>query len=197
LNIIELFPQPVYQSQVKFTSEEVDFIHSVRNSTYPNVYGNVTSNDNFILNREELSSLKKQIKNHLDEYLMKVIGASGVTLEVTQSWLNFNDKNTSHHTHCHNNSIVSGVIYVSEEPSELIFFKENSYGITPKITRATKFNQDAVPMNVKQNMIVLFPSHMLHGVNVNKKDQARISLAFNSFYRGSLGDVNKLTNLEL
>jgi hypothetical protein len=34
-------------------------------------------------------------------------------------------------------------------------------------------------------------------VNVNKNDEVRISLAFNSFYRGSLGNINKLTNLEL
>ena len=197
MSIVELFPQPVYQSEVEFTSEEVGFINNARNSTYPNVYGNVTSNDNFVLNRKELSRLKKQLETHLDEYLIQVMGVGGVTLEITQSWLNFNDKNTSHHTHWHNNSIISGVVYISEEPSELIFFKENVYGIKPKVTKATKFNQDAVPMTVKQNMIVLFPSHMSHGVNVNKKEQARISLAFNSFYRGSLGDVNKLTNLEL
>lgn len=197
MNLVELFPQPLYQSEVKFTDDEVAYIHNNRNATYPNVYGNVTSNDNFVLNRNELSSLKKQIDEHLQRYLDSVIGADGVTLEVTQSWLNYNDKNTSHHTHCHDNSIVSGVVYISEEPSELIFFKEKQYGIKPNVTKMTKFNADAVPINVKRNMIVLFPSQLLHGVNVNKNDEARISLAFNSFYRGSLGNINKLTNLEL
>lgn len=197
MNIIGLFPQPLYQSDVKFSNEEIAYIESNRGNTYPNVYGNVTSNDNFVLSKKELSSLKTQIDKHLQQYVDNVIGAGGVSLEVTQSWLNYNDKNTSHHTHCHDNSIVSGVVYISREPSQLIFFKEKQYGIKPNITKMTKFNVDAVPINVKQNMIVLFPSHMLHGVNVNNSDEARISLAFNSFYRGSLGNINKLTNLEL
>jgi len=197
VNVFGLFPTPLYQSTVEFQFHELAYIQSIKTETYPNVYGNATSNDNFVLDKPELSSLKAQVNKHLQEYLINIIGAEGVTLEVTQSWINFNDKNTSHHTHCHDNSIISGVVYISKDPSQIIFFKDKSYGIKPKITKQTKFNLDHMPINVKQNMIVLFPSHMLHGVNTNKNNEARVSLAFNSFYRGSLGDVNKLTNLEL
>ena len=36
-------------------------------------------------------------------------------------------------------------------------------------------------------MIILFPSNLYHSVKINKNDYTRISLAFNTFLRGTIG----------
>ena len=119
--ILEVFPEPIYQAKVGLTEQELSYFKSARlDGDYRNTYGNSTSNDNFVLDNPDLSALRSNINEHLNNYLQYVIGASDVSLHITQSWLNFNDYATSHHTHTHVNSIVSGVIYLSPNPAPLV-----------------------------------------------------------------------------
>ena len=43
----------------------------------------------------------------------------------------------------------------------------------------------------------VFPSHLMHGVPQNQSDDARISLSFNTWGKGSVGDKVSLTYLPL
>ena len=43
----------------------------------------------------------------------------------------------------------------------------------------------------------MFPSSLNHGVDVKKGDNIRISLSFNTFYKGVLGSDTALTKLIL
>lgn len=197
MEMLEVFPEPVYKSKIDFSDEELSYFKTARGrGDYRNIYGNSTSNDSNVL--DNLPELRVSVQKHLDYYLSEIIGASGVSLRVTQSWLNFNDYNTSHHTHIHVNSIVSGVIYVTPNPPPLIMFrKQDSYPIRPLVNKITKYNNPTTVIEVQQGDIVLFPSQMPHGVDNNQTNKTRISLAFNTFYKGVLGSEKNLTHLEL
>lgn len=52
-------------------------------------------------------------------------------------------------------------------------------------------------MPVKEGMIIIFPSNLKHSVDKVKEDKTRISLSFNSFVKGSLGDKENLTEVKL
>ena len=50
---------------------------------------------------------------------------------------------------------------------------------------------------VKQGMIIIFPSSLKHSVERVMEKDTRISLSFNSFVTGSIGDKVNLTELKL
>lgn len=197
MEVLGIFPEPIYKDSIDFSEAELSFLMGVRDrGDYKNTYGNTTSNDSYILNSVE--SLKQKVQSHLDRYLETIVGAEGAKLEVTQSWMNFNDYKTSHHTHTHTNSIVSGVIYLTPNPAPfMVFRKQDSYPLRPLITKLTEYNSPFKEIPVKQNDIILFPSQIPHGVQMNNTKETRISLAFNTFYKGVLGSKQNLTHLEI
>ena len=60
--IHQLFPQPVYFSQLerKLTKEELNTINIYKEKTYKNE-GNITSYDNYVLENKTLKNLKKDL----------------------------------------------------------------------------------------------------------------------------------------
>jgi hypothetical protein len=62
--------------------------------------------------------------------------------------------------------------------------------LVPDISKSNEYNSQVKIINVQKNNILLFPSHIKHGVSQNNSDLTRISLGFNSFYRGILGASN-------
>ena len=44
-------------------------------------------------------------------------------------------------------------------------------------------------------MLVIFPSSLMHSVPPVKKDQVRVSLAFNTFIKGELGKDEQLAKV--
>jgi predicted 2-oxoglutarate/Fe(II)-dependent dioxygenase YbiX len=57
------------------------------------------------------------------------------------------------------------------------------------------YNSDTWWLGVKTYDIVLFPSNLTHSVDSVTSDETRISLAFNSFIKGVLGDKAELSEL--
>ena len=58
-------------------------------------------------------------------------------------------------------------------------------------------NSNIFNMEVKSSELVLFPSTLKHSVPVNKDENDRISLSFNTFSKGVFGDENKLNYLNV
>jgi len=50
---------------------------------------------------------------------------------------------------------------------------------------------------IKTGMLILFPSSLTHGVEIKKDNEERISLAFNTYFKGTLGSAKSLTELKL
>ena len=88
---------------------------------------NSYTKDDYILKRPALKNIKSYIEKCCDDYLEKIMSPSDpVKLEITQSWINYSNKNEYHQEHCHSNSLVSGVLYINaQEKNDSIQFLNN------------------------------------------------------------------------
>jgi predicted 2-oxoglutarate/Fe(II)-dependent dioxygenase YbiX len=59
------------------------------------------------------------------------------------------------------------------------------------------YNSKSWWLPVKTGQLILFPSSTTHSVEVKKGNNTRVSLAFNVFIKGTLGDNKDLTELFL
>jgi uncharacterized protein (TIGR02466 family) len=199
--IHSLFPTPIFFSSLEreFTPLELKFVDKNKKDTYNNT-GNITSNDNYVLNEKPFLNLKNELDLKVKEYFDKIICPSNkVKPYITQSWLNYTKKNQYHHKHQHPNSLVSGVFYINadEKLDKIKFFKEDYQPIKLEIKEYNLFNSQSWWFTVKTGDIVLFPSSLTHMVETKEGDNTRVSLAFNVFVEGKIGDNKDLTELIL
>jgi uncharacterized protein (TIGR02466 family) len=194
-----IFPTPIYISKIDrdITTKELSFIDKIKLDTYNNE-GNTTSNDNYILNNKEFKTLKEELDLRTKDYFDKIISpANNITPYITQSWLNYTEKNQYHHKHAHPNSLVSGVFYINcnEEYDKIKFFNEKYSIIKTEVKEWNMWNSESWWFPVKTGDIIMFPSSLTHMVETKEGDNTRISLAFNVFIKGTVGNNKNLTEL--
>jgi len=199
--ISSIFPTPIYISKLNrdLTIKESSFIDKTKLDVYNNE-GNKTSNDNYILNNKVFKDLKKELDLKVQDYFDKVVSpANKVTPYITQSWLNYTETNQYHHKHQHPNSLVSGVFYINcnEEFDKIKFFNDKYQTIKIEIKDWNLWNAESWWFSVKTGDVILFPSSLTHMVETKQGDNTRISLAFNVFIKGTIGNNKSLTELFL
>jgi len=166
-------------------------------------YGNYVSSDTDIIDQPDALEVKNFCQFHLDNFYKTVFGdVSKKTKKIiTQSWYNMNRKNEFHHEHTHQNSIVSGVFYVNTSPKDkikFINFKYDQINVCDTDPLPTPFNSVETDFNVSTGDLLLFPSSTYHSVPIIlEDDKIRISMAFNTFIKGTIGDYVKMTQLKL
>ena len=196
-----IFATPIYTSKLekKITLEELKFINKNKKESHGNE-GNTVSNNNYVLNEKPFKKLKLQIELRVKDYFNKVICSSNnIKPYITQSWLNYTETSQHHHKHSHPNSLVSGVLYLNADKQfdKIIFSKDVYNSIKPTCKEYNIWNADSWYVPVETGDIIMFPSSLSHMVEVKKGDNTRISLAFNVFIKGELGEASKLTKLIL
>jgi uncharacterized protein (TIGR02466 family) len=200
-NIELLFPTPVMFNTIErdYTKKELNAVKQHSKLIYNNT-GNTTSLNNYILDEPEFEDLKKICLEHVNSYIKKIYKPKyEVEGYITQSWLNWTKPNQYHHVHEHPNSFISGVLYINAHATEdKIKFHHTQYRQL-KIEPDTYdiYNSDTWWFNVKTGGIVLFPSSLTHSVETVVASDTRVSLAFNTFLKGTLGDNRQLTELKL
>ena len=200
-NINGIFPTPIYISKLnrELTPLELKFVDKNKKDFYKND-GNITSNNNYILNEKPFANIKKELDLRVQDYFEKVISpANNITPYITQSWLNYTETNQYHHKHAHPNSLVSGVFYINchEEHDKIKFFNDNYKTIKLEVKDWNMWNSESWWFSVKTGDIILFPSSLTHMVETKQGDNTRISLAFNIFIKGTVGNNKNLTELHL
>ena len=195
--ITPVFPTPIFADTIDVLNE--DDINIIKNQNWKmNVAGNLTSYNTNILNEISFSKLKNEIEKRLTLYVNDVYGTSDdISLRITQSWVNKNPILSSHHKHNHSNSIVSGVYYISDNPSALYLEKIANTPFRLSEGKSTTYNKEQIGIDCFKNMLILFPSDLHHYVKQNTSMEDRYSIAFNTFFSGSIGDSNFLNHLEL
>ena len=200
LEIHPLFATPVYISEINrnFSIKEISFINKEK-LNYVKNEGNITSKNNYILNEKPFLNLKKELDLIVADYFNKILFTKNVTPYITQSWINFTETNQFHHKHSHPNSIVSGVLYINadEKNDKIRFFKDAPEIIKMEHTEWNLFNSFSWWFPVKTGNIILFPSSLTHCVDIKQGTNTRVSLAFNTFVKGILGDNSNLNELKL
>jgi len=200
-NVFSLFPTPIYFNNLKrkLTKSELFFIEKSKLDSHKNE-GNITSNNNYILNYKAFKNLKKELDLRVKDYFNKIIcPANNITPYITQSWLNYTKTNQYHHKHAHPNSLVSGVFYINcdEQYDKIKFFNDGYKTFKPEVKDFNIWNSETWWFSVKTGDVILFPSSLTHMVEIKEGSNTRISLAFNIFIKGTIGSNKKLTELIL
>ena len=200
-----VFPTPVYivKRDTNLSPKEAKEIRKIidKEGMYNNA-GNSTSNNSYIFNGK-LKKLKQFCEEHIKTYVEQVIyPKEELDFYITQSWLNITKPGEFHHDHSHNNSLISGVFYISTEEDDKITFSDPNVKLKELIKFEQKeynlFNSTSWFFPSVTNELVLFPSWLNHKVDTNEKATTdRISLSFNTFVRGTLGIRKNLTELFL
>jgi uncharacterized protein (TIGR02466 family) len=195
-----LFPIPVYINNIdrNFTEQELQFVNDQQNNCIKNE-GNIHTEDSYVLDRKQFKNIKIFLENCCKDYLEKIIcPENNIELYITQSWLNYTKENQYHHKHLHSNSIISGVLYFNCNKDSIKFYNSNiNHTIKPLIKKYNFWNSETWTFPTKTGELFMFPSSLNHGVDVKKGDNIRISLSFNTFYKGVLGSDTALTKLIL
>ena len=200
--VMGLFPIPLMICSYPFNySKELEWIKKQeckRKNTHQSGLGNHQSTDTFILDNLELKRIKTFILTKLNIYVNQIHG-SKQKLVVTQSWLNKAGKGESHHDHVHPNSLVSGVWYpvIHEKLPPIEFSNKRSSDFRLSTEKWNTFNSATFMLPLKPGELILFPSSQPHSVPPNQSEEERISLSFNTWPKGDLGDVESLTYLPL
>ena len=199
--LIQLFPKPVLISKYhKDFSKELEYVKSLEhklNEKSQKEYAKQSTNT-FLLDEPELASIREFIEAYLKFYVHNVLECTD-ELVITQAWSNICEKGKKHHEHVHPNSIVSGVFYfqINENLPPIEFRNPNTHSFNLNIQKQNNFNSATFLLPLNSGELILFPSNLTHSVPENKADLPRISLAFNTFAKNSLGSIDTLTYLPL
>ena len=214
MDIYQIFPDPIYFSTLEreLTKGELNTINKFKIRTLINKdeegynytnYSNVKTRqsvDHQVLEKKGLSNLKKDLNKAILDYFDRVVCSSNpITPYITLSWLNYTQSNETLHRHAHPNSFVSGVFYIDADKKvdKIIFHKGDYERIRLESKRFNVFNSPSWWFPIEKGKIVLFPSHLIHGVENKQGTNRRLSLAFNVFLKGRIGNANNLTELVL
>jgi len=194
-----LFPTAVsfFDFGTDLTEVELKFI---KNQELRNNDGNKTSVNNNLFDCPEIAEIARFCEESLAEYFKKVYAPKfEVQPYITQSWANYTNKGQYHHKHEHPNSFVSGVFYVqAQQDIDRIYFYKNAYQqIRIPVESYNLYNSESWWLGVKTGQLILFPSHLTHMVQTVETDETRISISFNTFLKGYIGNDIELTGLHL
>lgn len=108
-----------------------------------------------------------------------------------QAWININPPGASNKIHYHANCYFSGIYYISLKAPECgsIFFRDPrvaSRMLSYPTTEPTDFTSSEIQMKPEEGRMYVFPGWLEHGVEENRSDQDRISIAFNVMAGGQL-----------
>ena len=154
--------------------------------------GRVVSNgggwqsDNLDPAATELAELFAEVQKRLDEVHRAFEFAPSTRQVITEAWNNINQKGHFNYSHDHPGSLFSGVYYVKggADKGELELktpITPHTYTISGEMVGSyNAFTGHAMVIPPITGDLVIFPSWLLHRVNMSQSDEERISIAFNS-----------------
>lgn len=158
----------------------------------PNKSNQISKNKR-IFNAPELLVVKSKLEQECESFLRYGHGLKDFeNLVMTNSWVNITDPGQMHHIHKHPFSVVSGVIYLDNNPENLnlklhVDMPEIPYFLYTEDTYLTLKTLVGTKNNLK-NHVVLFLSNTAHGVEQTQNDSIpRRSISFNTFWKGTTG----------
>ena len=151
-------------------------------STSKSNVGGYQSPDNFHFDkdsgevREDFKPYYFRIQKQIEKMTEVYFEDSDVTsISFSNIWFNFNFKNCYNNIHVHPRSALSGVLWVKviEEHPPITFHDPNQFN---QVELGFKTFEAFYP---KDGDMLIFPAFLQHGVNVNRTDVTRMSIAFN------------------
>jgi uncharacterized protein (TIGR02466 family) len=196
--VYPLFSAPVYVNNVgDFPRPDIQRLEYTTGA-----YPFLTTVDKRVLHRPEFKTVHDIVMKEVESYTREVLAVNrSIEFYVTDSWVNIYRRGESAGPHTHNNSLISGVLYlkVNETSGDLVFQRDvhSLVPFPPSLDLDMDFfnlyNCKSWAYKPKTNDICLFPSVVVHAADPNESDEERWSLAFNVFVRGNIGALHKLS----
>lgn len=154
---------------------------------YDAARNNSVSTNTQILNDPPWHTLRAHAEYTVQHYAHTALNIRA-EFEIVNSWIARTLPNQSHHQHDHPNSIISGVIYLQTDASEIHFHGQPQALAGARIDYPTELrtptNSTTWRQPVEQGISIVFPSHVQHSVPVNTSNTTRIILGYNAWPRG-------------
>jgi uncharacterized protein (TIGR02466 family) len=142
--------------------------------------------DNLDPDTPELAELFAEVGKKLDEVHRAFDFHPSMRQVITEAWININGKGHFNYSHDHPGSLFSAVYYVKggADKGELELktpIAPHTYTISNEMVGGfNAFTGHAMVIPPVTGDLVIFPSWLLHRVNLSRSDEDRISIAFNS-----------------
>ena len=134
----------------------------------------------------ELSELFAEVRKRLEEVHRAFEFNPSLSQVITEAWININQKGHFNTSHDHPGSLFSAVYYVKggADKGELELrtpIIPHTYTISKEMVgNFNAFTGHAMVVPPVTGDLLIFPSWLLHRVNMSRSDEERISVAFNS-----------------
>lgn len=202
MQLFNLWPIPLLIDKISINPS---WVKKIKKENYylfkdKSAYG---STDIHIL--DKYPDLKTSLELKINHYVYNILQVKkNVEFYITTSWINKHKKGHFGGSHIHNNSMLSGVVYLVTDPNSgnIVFEKTNQYHncftttVVPEYTEKNLFNSASFEVVVEPGMIALFPSVLQHYIQRSNSDKDRYSIAFNIFAKGLFGDAMNEVNLK-
>jgi uncharacterized protein (TIGR02466 family) len=154
--------------------------------------GRVVSNgggwqsDNLDIAMPELAELFAEVGKRLDEVHRAFEFNPSTRQVITEAWININQKGHFNYSHDHPGSLFSAVYYVKggADKGELELktpIAAHTYTISGEMVGSfNAFTGHAMVIPPVTGDLLIFPSWLLHRVNMSQSEEERISIAFNT-----------------
>ena len=189
-----LFGVPIYSADVDPVSAKS--INYIVNLPFQRMENGFITEDVTLLDDPNCLEIRNKILNAFDDYAYNLLKIKPETeFYLTTSWAVKFLPGGSAHEHSHCNSLFSGTLYLkaAEETGQITFHKYQKYlnfsspTISLEFAEQNIFNSSTWSITPTENQIIIFPSNVMHSVEVNNSKDDRISVAFNLFVKGNFG----------
>jgi len=160
---------------------------------------NDISLDQSLFDRPEFTAIKERLEIECSDYLKNAYGVGLFEkIEITNSWANKATAGGSHQDHAHPFSVISGVLYLDDNPDNLNFTMNTTFQEIPcylyrKQSQATIRDLAGDETNLKNHLLLVL-SNVGHQVLPGQTDMIRRTIAFNTFWKGKTGSKDDVLN---
>jgi len=211
---INLFPIPLYRTILTGMSDELELEKIVRDKlevttglqgirNYPQGihHASALQTKADLHELEEIRPLKESIIDVIGYVMQEQEFDTSYKIDITGMWGNIQPKHHAFHRHSHHNNIFAGVFYVNETvdffatsrqhfPHILFWNPRRNDQFNPMRNPSLMVNRYNFSVEVRQDLLVIFPAWLEHEVPPNLSEKERISISFNIMLRGRFGEIN-------
>ena len=107
--------------------------------------------------------------------------------KIMSSWATMTIPGSESVRHSHCNSYWSGVLYLTDDTSPILFHRHEQGAIHLDVETITEYSSNEIVFTPSMGQVVFFPSHLNHQVSKNTNKENRFSIAFNILPSGLFG----------
>ena len=203
---IQIFGVPIFRVLLEGLSDELGLEKIVRDQVYqgkprPTDPKIISGRPSVFQSGPSLHTLDEMqlFKEKMIEIMGDVISEHGIDpsykIEITSMWGNIQPRGHAFHRHSHHNNMFGAVYYVNQAelkgfPNIIFWNDRRNLQLSPIRNYNHSYNAQRFPVELKKDLLVIFPAWLEHEVVENKSFKERISISFNIMLRGRFGEIN-------